>query len=173
MSLSYVAVGPICASSPDLDGNIQIWNSTAYRALQLGIRALPTVGSLLWPKSSLDKNYFVVTKLVIGEQESFYSLPLLWSGQVPYVFLTLDLSPFKLQDLECVEYRNRYNALLAAYCLDSELRLGILVVHLVYPTPVDIMVVCCLHSCCLVSSRFCENASVDRRFELPFFLLIP
>src|SRR3954467_11498192 len=34
MALSYVAVGPICASSPDLDGNIQIWNSTAYRALQ-------------------------------------------------------------------------------------------------------------------------------------------
>src|SRR3954471_11163898 len=67
MALSYVAVGPICASSPDLDGNTWIWNSTAYRALQLGIRALPTVGSPLWPKSSLDKNYFVVTKLVIEE----------------------------------------------------------------------------------------------------------
>src|ERR1041385_4913989 len=36
MAMSYVAVGPICASSPDLDGNILIWNSTAYRALQLG-----------------------------------------------------------------------------------------------------------------------------------------
>src|SRR3954466_9797585 len=39
----------------------------AYRDLQLGIRALPTVGSPFWPKSSLDKNYFVGTKLVIGE----------------------------------------------------------------------------------------------------------
>src|ERR1041385_1670896 len=37
-----------------------------YRALQLGIRALPTVGSLLWPKSSLDKNYFVVTYRRVG-----------------------------------------------------------------------------------------------------------
>src|ERR1041385_8797917 len=35
MALSYVAVGPICASSPGLDGNIWIWNSTAYRSLQL------------------------------------------------------------------------------------------------------------------------------------------
>ena len=67
MASSYVAVGSICASSSDLDGNVQIWNSTLYRALQLGIRALPTVGSLFWSKSSLDKNYFVVTKLVIGE----------------------------------------------------------------------------------------------------------
>ena len=67
MALSYVAVGPICASSSGLGGNVRIWNSTAYRALQLGIRALPTIGSPLWPKSSLEKNYFVVTKLVVGE----------------------------------------------------------------------------------------------------------
>ena len=40
-----------------------------------------------------------------------------------------------------VEYRNRYNALLAVYCLDSDLRLGIHVVPLVSPTLGNILVV--------------------------------
>ena len=40
-----------------------------------------------------------------------------------------------------VEYRNRYNALLAAHCLDSDLRLGIPVVPLVLRTPVNILVI--------------------------------
>ena len=35
MALSYVAVGSICASPSGSDGNVRIWNSTAYRALHL------------------------------------------------------------------------------------------------------------------------------------------
>src|SRR3954467_7588156 len=96
MALSYVAVGPICASSPDLGGNTWIWNSTAYQALQLGIRPLPTVGSLLWPKSSLDKNHFVVLSYLSESRNLFSPYPCSDQDKC-HKFFILVLSPTNIR----------------------------------------------------------------------------
>src|SRR3954466_7378324 len=105
MTSSYVAVGPICASSSGSGGNVRIRNSTAYRALQLGIRALPTVGSLLWPKSSLDKNYFVVTKLDCRRVGIFLllTLALVRTSVVSVLFSSYPLQTSRISSVWSIE----------------------------------------------------------------------
>src|SRR4051812_43458948 len=67
--------------------------------------------------------YFVVNKIVIGEQESFAPYP--WSGQdkCRRCFYSR-LNPFTtLGSRVCVVW-NCNNALLASYCLDSDISVG-------------------------------------------------
>ena len=87
--------------------------------------------------------------------------------------LTLALSPSKLQDLECVEYRNRYNALLASYCLDSDLRFGkscstfsLFDSGLTSWSSID------FSPFAQYPHDLSENASLDRHLPLSFLLLI-
>src|SRR3954464_6301164 len=63
MTPSYVAVGPICASSPGLDGNIQIWNSTAYWAIHKAKSAIVEYGRV---NHATIKESQEDTKVVLG-----------------------------------------------------------------------------------------------------------
>ena len=69
-----------------------------------------------------------------------------------------------------MEYRNRYNALLAAYCLDSELRLGIHVVPLDFPIPDKVLVVLCPPSSCRCFHDLRRKAL---SFDLIFVVVLP
>src|SRR3954471_12233322 len=60
--------------------------------------------------------------------------------------------PFKTLGSRVCGVWTRYNALLASYCLDSDLSLGIPVVPLVLRTPVNILVIRLTSVLCLVSS---------------------